>query len=183
MKVLLVSPGQTDWTEQHRVKGNLDVPLNASGVAEVEKLARRLRSDGIDTIYCPTTIDGAQTARIIARIIRAKVYPRRELNELDHGLWQGLTVRELKHRHPHVYARWLNSPSSIRPPRGEDLVMAFGRVSTVLKELKRSRTDRTVVCVAASVIRRVLVCHLSGKQVDQVTALNRKEDEVQVIEL
>ncbi len=119
MKVILVSPGQTDWSASERVKGALDVPLNARGVGEVESLAARFAPEGVTRVYCPTTLDGTQTAKIIARITKAKVCPRKELNEAHPGLWQGLTAEELKRRHPHVYARWVKSPASVRPPRGE----------------------------------------------------------------
>lgn len=183
MKVLLVSPGQTDWSEQQRIKGNLDVPLSPDGVAAVEKLARQLGTDSIRVVYCPTTLDGKQTAEIIARITRAKLRPRKELNDLDQGLWQGLTVEELKRRHPHVYARWVRSPNSILPPHGEDLSMAFGRVRMVVKELKRKSGDEAVLCVVPSVIREVLTCQLGGKPPEEITNLAQENTDVDIIEL
>jgi broad specificity phosphatase PhoE len=162
MKVYLVSPGQTEWSRQNRLSGALDIPLNDAGQAAVEALARTIAVDGITSVYCPTTLDGRQTAAIIARITKAKVYPRRELNQADPGLWQGLTAEELKRRHPHVYARWVKSPASVLPPRGEAFTMIFGRVGTMLAELKRHRTDDVVVCVVPSVIRRILAGRLRG---------------------
>ena len=162
MKVILVSPGQTDWSAQERLKGTLDVPLNAEGMEAVEKLAQGLSAQGIRTVYCPTTLDGKQTATIIARITKAKICALKELNEADPGLWQGLTAEELKRRHPHVYARWSKSPASVHPPRGEEFTMIFGRVQVVLAELKRHKSDDVVVCVVPSIIRGVLAGLLRG---------------------
>ena len=183
MKVLLVSPGQTDWSRQQRIKGNLDVPLSPAGMAAVEKLTRKLGSGPVRIVYCPTTLDGRQTARIIARITHAKVCPRKELNDLDQGLWQGLTVEELRRRHPHVYARWVQSPNSVLPPGGEDLSMAFGRVRTVVDELKRKRRDEAVLCVVPSSLRKILACHLGGKTPEDVTDLAGEDGDIDIIEL
>jgi phosphoserine phosphatase len=183
MKVYLVSPGQTDWTTQKRLNGSLDIPLNALGETAVEELARSLAGDRITTVYCPTALDGRQTATIIARITKAKVCPRRDLNEADPGLWQGLTAEELKRRHPHVYARWIKSPASVLPPRGEAFTMVFGRVSTVLDELKRHKSDDAVVCVVPSVIRRILAGRLRGLEPDALPDVPEHDGGIDMVEI
>jgi len=183
MKVLLVSPGQTDWADQHRLKGNLDIPLNADGVESIQKLAAKLLATTVTAIYCPTTLDGKQTAHIIGRITKAKVHARKALNDVDEGLWQGLTREELKRRHPQVYARWMNSPDSVRPPRGEDLTMVMGRVRTLAAELKRKRAEQTVLCVVPSLIRKVLARELAGTQSDPAGHDDGHDDDMDVLNL
>lgn len=183
MKIILVSPGQTDWSVKNRLKGDLDVPLNESGVAAVERVAEQWAGERVSAVYCPTSLDGKQTATIIARITRAKMCPRKELNEADPGLWQGLTAEELKRRHPHVYERWIKSPASVRPPRGEEFAMVFGRVRTVLAELERHKGDEVIVCVVPSIIRRVLSSQLRGKPPEELTELADQDGEFDVVEL
>ena len=183
MKVILVSPGQTDWSSQERIQGNLDVPLNAAGMAEVERLVGVLPAEGVRAVYCPTTLNGKQTATIIARITGAKVCARKELNEADPGLWQGLTAEELKRRHPHVFARWIQSPASVRPPRGEEFTMVFGRVQTVLAELKRLGSEAVVVCVVPTIVRKVLAAQLVGEEHAEAGEPEEDGGRVDVVEL
>ena len=35
LKILLIRPGVTDFDEQGRIKGTLDIPLNENGTAQV----------------------------------------------------------------------------------------------------------------------------------------------------
>lgn len=183
MKVILVSPGQTDWSAQERLQGVLDIPLNAEGEAAVEKLAASLGTEGVKTVYCPTSLDGRQTATIIGRMTKAKVCARKELNEADPGLWQGLTAEELKRRHPHVYSRWIKSPASVHPPHGEEFTMIFGRVKMILAELRRHKKDEVVVCVVPSDIRRVLASLLAGKEIEATEDLTGGDGGPEVVEL
>ncbi len=39
LTVILIRPGSTDFDEQGRIQGTLDVPLNEQGAAEVGRLA------------------------------------------------------------------------------------------------------------------------------------------------
>jgi broad specificity phosphatase PhoE len=183
MKVILVSPGQTEWSAKNRLKGDLDVPLNENGVSAVEKVAEQWAGENVSAVYCPTSLDGTQTATIIARITQAKMCPRKDLNEADPGLWQGLTAEELKRRHPHVYERWMKSPTSVRPPRGEEFAMVFGRVRTVLAELGRHKGDEVIVCVVPSLIRRVLASQLRGTSPEEASEPADQDGEFDIIEL
>jgi phosphoserine phosphatase len=183
MRVILVSPGQTEWSAKNRLKGDLDVPLNDMGVTAVERMAEHWAGENITAVYCPTTLDGKQTATIIARITKAKMYPRKGLNEADPGLWQGLTEEELKRRHPHVYERWKKSPASVHPPRGEEFGMVFGRVQGMMAELGRHKGEEVIVCVVPSIIRGVLASLLRGNLTEELDELADQDGEVAIVEV
>ena len=42
--------GETDWNRERRLQGNIDVPLNATGLAQAEAAAKRLVGAGVATI-------------------------------------------------------------------------------------------------------------------------------------
>ena len=42
MSIVLVRPGCTDFDEQRRIKGSLDIPLSATGSDEVNELVVQL---------------------------------------------------------------------------------------------------------------------------------------------
>ena len=47
LSVILIRPGSTDYDEQGRIQGTLDVPLNEQGGVEVARVADELRERGI----------------------------------------------------------------------------------------------------------------------------------------
>ena len=50
--VVVVRPGSTLFDEQERIKGSLDMPLSASGVEQVHRIAIEIAKLPISTVYC-----------------------------------------------------------------------------------------------------------------------------------
>jgi broad specificity phosphatase PhoE len=47
-ELIVMRHGETDWNRQHRFQGQIDVPLNAAGRAQAERLAQRLAHETFD---------------------------------------------------------------------------------------------------------------------------------------
>jgi probable phosphoglycerate mutase len=80
---------------------------------------------------------------------------------LDHGLWQGLLVTDVKSKQPKVYRQWQDQPETVCPPQGETLSTARQRVQTALtKLLKKHKSDGLLALVTpeplATIVRNVL---------------------------
>lgn len=84
-----VRHGQTDWNIEHRVQGQIDIPLNTTGIAQAHDAAARLRHIPIATIVCSTLSRARQTAEIIASVVQAPVVELEELQEACFGSHQG----------------------------------------------------------------------------------------------
>ena len=182
-EILLIRPGSTEYDRQGRIQGTLDIPLSEEGRQEVARVIDQLRGHRVEVLYTTPSKAAEETGKAIATALHVKSKTVDKLQNLDQGLWQGLTVEELKRRHPHVYARWVHSPNSVLPPGGEELSMAFGRVRTVVDELRRKRRDEVVLCVVPSALRKVLACHLGGKTPEDVTDLAGEDVDVDMFEL
>ena len=83
------------------------------------------------------------------------------LQNLDHGLWQGMLVNDVKTKQPKVYRQWQDQPETVCPPQGETVVDAEERLQAAIAKLtKKYRTEGLVAVVlpepAASVLRHVL---------------------------
>jgi broad specificity phosphatase PhoE len=84
-----------------------------------------------------------------------------QLHNLDHGLWQGMLVDDVKAKQPKVYRQWQEQPETVCPPQGETVRAAKARVAAaMLKLLKKHKSARLVAVVVpeplASVVRHVL---------------------------
>jgi probable phosphoglycerate mutase len=161
VQIVLIRPGATEYDQQGRVQGTLDIPLCEDGRQEVEVLVRELRDQPIAAIYASPCQSADQTAEALAQAIDLKVKTVDNLQNLDQGLWQGMLVSDVKSKQPKVYRQWQEQPETVCPPQGETLIAAKQRVQAlVTKLLKKHKTDRLVAVVVpeplASVIRNVL---------------------------
>jgi probable phosphoglycerate mutase len=161
LQILLIRPGATEYDQQGRVQGTLDIPLCEDGRQEVQALVQELSSQPIAAIYSSPSQSAQQTAEALGSSLELKVKTVDKLQNLDHGLWQGLLVTDVKSKQPKVYRQWQEQPETVCPPQGETLSTARQRVQAALaKLLKKHKSDSLLALVApeplASVIRNVL---------------------------
>jgi broad specificity phosphatase PhoE len=160
LKIVLVRPGSTDYDDQRRIQGSLDIPLNTHGTHEVQQLISPLKSQGIEVIYCSGCEPAVSTAQILAEGLDAKIKKLDRMCNLNHGLWQGLTVDEVKHKQPKVYRQWSEQPESVCPPEGETVAEARQRVDVALAKVVRKHKQGAIAIVApeplASIVRASL---------------------------
>ena len=161
LRILLIHPGCTEYDQQGRVQGTLDIPLCEDGRQEVEALIGELSGRPILAIYSSPSQSALQTAETLAAAHDLKVKTLDKLVNLDHGLWQGMLVEDVKTKQPKVYRQWLEQPETVCPPQGETVLAAKQRVQAALAKLiKKHKTDELVAIVVpeplASIVRHVL---------------------------
>lgn len=141
VRIVLIRPGATEYDRQGRIQGVLDVPLNQEGADEASRIAAELREMGIELLYSSDCEHALQTAAAVAAALGIKSKRLENMHNLDHGLWQGMLVEEVKRKQPKVYRQWQEQPASICPPGGEMLGDAQSRVRTVLLKLLKKHKD------------------------------------------
>jgi broad specificity phosphatase PhoE len=161
VQILLIRPGITEYDQQRRVQGTLDVPLCEDGRQEVEKMVEELRDLPITAIYASPCQAAAQTAEAIGTALDMKVKTLDKLQNLDQGLWQGMLVADVKAKQPKVYRQWQEQPENVCPPQGETLGAAKQRVQTSLAKLLKKQKPASLLAIVApeplaSVIRNVV---------------------------
>ena len=136
-KMILIRPGSTDFDSQGRIQGNLDVPLNSKGTAEVADLARELSNHSVDVIYAAKCEPSAGTAETLGNTLGVKVKRLENLHNVDHGLWQGMCVEEVRRKQPWVFKASRETPECFCPPHGETMQSAQERVAASVNKLIR----------------------------------------------
>ena len=64
MKLYIARHGQTDWNLKGLAQGQVDTPLNNTGVHQAEALRGKLKSYDFDICYCSPLQRAAKTAEI-----------------------------------------------------------------------------------------------------------------------
>lgn len=160
-KVLLIRPGATQYDQQGRILGTLDVPLCVAGREQVESSVEAIAAEAPQALYTSPCQSAEETASVLADALDLKVKTLDKLENLDHGLWQGMLVADVREKQPKVYRQWQEQPETVCPPEGETIMAATQRVAGVLKKLlKKHRDDVAIALVIpeplASVVRHVV---------------------------
>jgi probable phosphoglycerate mutase len=158
VRIVLIRPGSTDYDQQGRIQGTLDVPLNEQGSTEVARAVEGLRDVELEAIYAPNSQPAMQTAEAIAAAHGLKVRRLDRMQNLNHGLWQGLRIDDVRRKQPKVYRQWQDTPQVVCPPEGEMLADAEQRVRTSLTKLLKRHKEGVIGLVVpeplASLVRR-----------------------------
>ena len=105
-RLCVVRHGETAWNAEHRVQGQLDVPLNAIGQAQALAASKVLSREKFDVIYSSDLSRARQTARPTANLLSLEILPDKDLRERHYGIFERLTYAEVKARYPEDYARF-----------------------------------------------------------------------------
>jgi len=162
--VVLVRPGCTDFDEQNRIQGCLDIPLNKRGEEQVRKVVEELRSVSLDWIYTSPCEPALSSATAIGAELGIAVKELEGLRNLDQGLWQGLQVEDIRRKHPKVFKQWQESPETICPPEGEMVSEALERIRKSLE--KPLRKDVSFAVVAPEPLATLIGYFVRGGKVD-----------------
>ena len=139
--VAVIRPGCTDFDQQRRIAGRLDLPPNAAGEAQNADLVETLRGLHLSFLLCGGGGHAGETAADLGDRLDLPVKVRDDLCNLDQGLWEGLTVEDVNRRYPKLAKRWHDAPETVCPPEGENVGEALDRVRRALaKPLKKGRT-------------------------------------------
>ena len=146
LRIFLIRPGSTDFDQQRRIKGTLDIPLNDIGKQQAVQSAEALSNTDIEIVYSAPCQSAWQTAEMLADRLDVKLKRLDTLHNLDHGLWHGMLIEDVKQRQPKVYRMWQEQPETVCPPEGETVAAARLRVqraeATVAQAQARSDWDR-----------------------------------------
>src|SRR6185295_5752787 len=160
VQILLVRAGCTDFDDQGRIKGTLDIPLNESGQGQVSQLVGDLHNIEITHIYASPCRSAQQTAELLAADHKLKAKTLDDLQNLDHGLWHGKLIDEVRTSQPKVFRQLQEHPETVCPPQGEPVGAAIERVrSAVLRLVRKHRSGTVAIVVAeplASLVRSTL---------------------------
>jgi broad specificity phosphatase PhoE len=144
VRFVLIRPGSTDFDEQGRIQGTLDIPLSDRGAAEATRIATELKSQNLSALYSAPCQSASQTAAAIGQALGLKPKKLDKLQNLDHGLWQGMLIEEVKHKQPKVYRQWQDNPWIVCPPEGEMLSHAEDRIRTAIAKLLKKHRGTAV---------------------------------------
>lgn len=109
-RLILVRHGNTFESGQTPVQvgARTDLPLTAHGRVQAEEMAKHLVNECITpkAIFSGKLKRQLESANIIAGYFGLDVQDASALMEIDYGLWEGLTAKEIAAKWPKEYEEW-----------------------------------------------------------------------------
>jgi 2,3-bisphosphoglycerate-dependent phosphoglycerate mutase len=146
-ELILLRHGETDWNRELRFQGHVDVALNAIGLEQARRLARRLAGQMAHGIYASDLLRAQQTASPVARQLALASVTDPALREQSFGLVDGMKVDDIKTQHPQAWEGWLRFHEDFCMPDGESTRQFHSRVMDAVYRLVASHPGETVVVV------------------------------------
>ena len=175
--VILIRAGSTDYHDQSRLLGNLEMPISSAGMEEVRQVASVLLEQDLtpEAILTAPADPASSTAEAVSEVFpNAKVRELEELGNVDQGLWQGLPESDVRRRYPKVFRNGREKPQAIYPPDGESLGDACERIQKVLNKAIRKHSIFAVV--APDPIATVIRCTIQQRCPDVTSCLCGEAD-------
>lgn len=176
LNILLVRAGSTELDDQGRITGSLDMPLSQSGEQEARAISVELDSYEIDAIFSASCVSAQQTAQLLSRNGEIRVRVEESWVNLNHGLWHGKSIEELKEMQPKLYRQWQENPESVCPPDGETIEEVRSRVKSVLKRIFRKFNGGTVAIVAPDPLLSIIRSEIDDSKIGNRLPRNSELD-------
>jgi len=158
MKLILVRHGETLSNRENRVQGITDMELSDYGRMQADKLAESLKGEPIERIVSSPLKRAYETAKAISRFHGAMIEADRDLQEMNHGDFENLTIQELKEKHITVLRQWENDPASVVMPNGESLHHLQRRAWSAIEGI--TETARNAIVVTHNMTIRTILCKI-----------------------
>ena len=146
-ELLFIRHGETDWNLQQRFQGQIDVPLNATGLAQAARLGQRLAAEPYDALFSSDLVRAQQTAAPLAAAWDLQTTLVPGLREQSFGVLEGLDVPTIKQRHADLWQQWLEQRGDFVLPGGESLRQFHARVMDAVRELAAAGAGRRLAIV------------------------------------
>ncbi len=144
-RLCIVRHGETAWNAEHRVQGQLDVPLNATGQAQALAASRVLAQEKFDVIYSSDLSRARQTAQPTASLLSMMVLLEKDLRERHYGIFERLTYAEVKARYPEDYARFEARDPDYAFRTGESLKDFYARSIAVVARIAQAHEGQSIL--------------------------------------
>ena len=158
--MILIRHGETEGNPFSRLQGSVDLPLSEIGRAQAQAAAEALKAEEPDRLVTSDMKRAAETARIIAGRLGSPVpvVLDSRLREIDLGIWEGMTLDEVRRKFPHELELWLRDPKT-SAPEGEPAEAWTNRVSEFAAELLSMKVE-TVMVVGHLLVFQALISAL-----------------------
>ena len=181
-EIWLVRHGQTDWNLEGRLQGQLDVPLNETGLEQARVLAESLRGKTFGALFSSDLMRARQTAETISSVVGLPITFDRRLREISQGQVEGMLFSDVILKFENALTDRTRDPMSSRLPGGESVAELAARFKDCMDEIARPSLDGPVLVVAHGLAIATILCQARGYPMETVYSHIQENATAEIIE-
>lgn len=161
-RIYFIRHGQTTWNHESKYQGHSDISLSELGVAQAQKLSSYFKSRKLplDLIFSSDLSRAYQTAQELAKAYDLEVKLNDSFREMNFGVWEGLTFKEIQKQYSDLAHKWIIEPEALEIPNGESFFKVKLRAEKALLEIITSYKDKNIAVVSHGGTLRTIFCSL-----------------------
>ncbi len=156
-KILFVRHGETKWNMDGRIQGQTDIKLSKKGKEQAKKIALRLKDENIGAIYTSNLIRAIDTAKEINKFHNLRIQKSPELNEINFGIFEGMTWDEAEAKYPEVVKEREKNQYKYKFPEGESYEEMWKRIHKKILEIEKKHPKENVLIVGHGGAKRLIM--------------------------
>ena len=157
-KILLVRHGHVEGISPQRFRGQIDLPLTETGLAQASALGIRIDGEWRPAaVYTGPLQRAVATGDAIAKATGTQLRELKSFIDIDYGDWQGHTLEEVKGHSPALFALWRHAPQLMRFPGGDSLQDLIARGADALRFALDHHHDETIVFVGHDSVNKAIL--------------------------
>ena len=162
-RICLIRHGETDWNVEHRIQGQIDIPLNDTGRKQAQAMALNAAQHQFSAIISSDLLRACATAKMLAekRGLEIKTLP--QLRERHYGIFEGLTAEEGAQRYPEAHARYTARDLVYNFETGESINSFAKRVSAAIAQLTQQHNGQTIAAVSHAGVLDLIYRKATGR--------------------
>ncbi|QEK11806.1 alpha-ribazole phosphatase [Crassaminicella thermophila] len=163
LKIILVRHGETENNCDGLYCGWNDIFLTEKGLMQAKKVSEKLKEENFDYIISSDLDRTMKTAEIINQYHHVEIILESNIREMNFGLWEGLSYKEIKEKYPKEVKEWENDWIDYVTPNGESVKQMYERVTKAIDKIihKNKRGNILIVAHAGSI--RAILAYLIGR--------------------
>jgi len=157
-RIYLIRHGEVEGAGVPHYNGHADVALSERGISQYHGLRQRLSGFDIKACYSSDLSRCATGAGIICEQFGIEPVLKKELRELNIGIWEGMTWADIMEKYPKEWHSRLADLVNYRVPEGENLLDLAARALPEIREIvARHRGEEVLVVGHGGMNRTVLL--------------------------
>lgn len=167
-RIFVIRHCEAAGNKDRTFQGHTDGPPTENGWAQLERLAERMKNEPIDAIYSSPLIRARETAEAVNRNFGYTVNIRKDLIEINGGVWEGKRWADLPTLYPEASHNWSLEPYKFHPENGEAMADVYERIYNAVLSVAKENKGRNVAVVSHGCAIRNLICKVKGMPIEQL---------------
>jgi uncharacterized phosphatase len=180
MKICLIRHGETDWNSIGKFQGREDIPLNKTGIEQIQRAADYLKKSKWDEIITSPLSRAEMSAEIIRKEIGLQeIHEETDFMERDLGKISGMTKEEAERNFPDGNYEGMEPLEKLQDRT----------IKALMKWIKQFNEKNIIIMTHGATINSILT-NLSGNKIEMgkaipknacITLLEKQGDTINIV--